>query len=65
MSKVLAFFYRSDVAQLAIPLDNSVSIHKLMRTLHRLARRQRMQSFQLMRLNFHKPPTPISHRYIL
>ena len=65
MSVVMAFFYVSDVAQLAVPLDNTQALHKVMRTVHAIAQRGRLDSYQLMRLNYHKPPTPITHRYHL
>lgn len=65
MSIVMAFFYTSDVAQMAIPLDNAEPLHKVMRTVHALARLSRSDSYQLLRLNYHKPHTPITHRYHL
>lgn len=65
MSVVMAFFYTSDVAQLALPLDNTQSLAKAMALIHALAVRERMDSYQLMRLNYKKPPTPITHRYRL
>lgn len=65
MSVVMAFFYTSDVAQLAIPLDNSESIEKVMRTVHAIAARGRLESYQLMRLNYQRAPTPLTHRHYL
>ena len=65
MSIVMAFFYTSDVAKLAVPLDNSEPLNKVMRTVHAMAQRGRLDSYQLMRLNYHAPPTPITHRYHL
>ena len=65
MSVVMAFFYTSDVAQLAIPLDNSLPLDKVMRTVHAIAARGRLESYQLMRLNYQRAPTPLTHRYHL
>jgi hypothetical protein len=61
----MAFFYVSDVAKLAVPLDNSQALHKVMCTVHAVAQLARADSYQLLRLNYHKPPTPITHRYHL
>jgi len=61
----MAFFYTSDVAQLAIPLDNSQALHKVMRTVHAVAQLAHADSYQLMRLNYQREPTPITHRYHL
>jgi hypothetical protein len=61
----MAFFYTSDVAQLAVPLDNNESLHKVMRTVHAIAQRGRLDSYQLLRLNYGRPHTPITHRYHL
>lgn len=65
MSVVMAFFYTSDVARLAVPLDNSEALERVMRTVHAIAKRGRLDSYQLMRLNYHAKPTPITHRYFL
>jgi len=65
MSVIMAFFYTSDVARLAVPLDNSEPLHKVMRAVHAMAQLSRADSYQLLRLNYHKPPTPITHRYHL
>lgn len=65
MSVVMAFFYVSDVAQLAVPLDNTQALARVMLMVHAHAVRNRADSYQLMRLNYHAPPTPITHRYHL
>lgn len=62
MSVVMAFFYTSDVAQLAVPLDNTQALARVMATIHAMAVRAQVDSYQLMRLNYKKPPTPMSVR---
>lgn len=65
MAVVMAFFYTSDVACMAVPLDNTQALARVMAMVHAYAVHNRADSYQLMRLNYHKPPTPITHRYIL
>lgn len=62
MAVVMAFFYTSDVAQLAMPIDNAQSLAKVMATIHAVAVRGQLDSYQLMRLNYKKPPTPLCVR---
>lgn len=62
---VLAFFYVSDVAQLAMPLDTTQSLARVLATIHAVAVRGHLESYQLFRLNYGRPHTPITVRTYL
>jgi hypothetical protein len=65
MSVVMAFFFNADKPALAVPLSNQEALQVVMRTVQAMAVLNHAESYQLMRLNYQAPPTPISHRFIL
>lgn len=65
MSVVMAFLFKRDKPAMAVPLSNEAALQVVMLTVQAMARMHSADSYQLMRLNYGRPHTPISHRFVL